>query len=526
MKTPKADAKPQAPTAAKPGPTTAKPEPRPAAKPEPRRTDRTPEPRRADRTPEPRRTDRTPEPRPRKKKRTAPERPAVAPERLQQLQSLFKPRERREPRPRKRAKAPRAYHNLSEREVQEMVLARYGSLTDFSRVARTVREVAERHRRPQMTVQYALQKWRERGRHEDRRRHNGAHVQFKVDRAGLRELLLQPATLRQWSGFTLAERCQILRQHFQVDISLWSLRYFYAKHGVRNLSTNFAYRQSLAADPADVRAFAVRLAELVRRGEPLVYFDESSFHMWLRRSRTWMLPEHPVPLVLNQLRGENVTVYGAIGACLPGALFEQAAATNEACVLAFLTRLRAHANRRLDARTTLHLVLDNHSAHHTQRVQARLAQLQIEPHFMPPYSPQFNSIEALWACVKRAFKQRVNAQAGVVQQLEFQAILQEVLDAVTPEQQAAAARENNRDFLFQLLGALAQPPPAAPALFVPMPLPVLRRPFDPARMLAPEPSICADDPDASAPSLGPVPKLPVYLQTRLEDSWAQALFPE
>jgi hypothetical protein len=424
---------------------------------------------------------------PRKKKRTAHAAASkpVSVERLRQLKSQFKPREPPERKPRKRAYQPRAYHTVGEREVKQMVLARYGSLTDFSQWRATIAAIARQHRRPQMTVQYALQKWRERGRHEDRRSSNGQHVQFKVVREGLRELLLHPETLRKWSGFTLAERCATLRQHFNVDIGWWALRYFYRKHGVRNLSTNFAYRQSLAADPQLGRDFAVELGELVHRGEPLVYFDESSFHMWLRKTRTWMFPNEPVPIVLNQLRGENVTVYGAIGTCLPGALFRQAAATNEELTLSFLRDLRSHAGQALESRTTLHLVLDNHSAHHTTRVRAEMASLNIKPHFMPPYSPQFNSIEALWGWVKRGFKERINAQAGVVQQEQFQAILQEVLDAVTPEMQAAAARGNNRDYLFKLLGTMAQPAPegAPAAVFVPMPLPVLRQPFDRSRML-------------------------------------------
>jgi transposase len=447
----------------------------------------------------------------------------VSLERLQQLQRHFEPRARPERKPRKRAKQPRAYHNVSEQEVKLWVQARYGSLTDFSHWHEPIKSIAERFHRRDMTVHYAIKKWRERGGHVDLRFRNG-NREFKVERFGLRDLLLHPETLRCWSGFTLAERCATLRQHYGVDIGWWALRYFYRKHGVRNLSTNFAYRQSLAADPADVRAFAVRLAELVDSREPLVYFDESSFHMWLRRSRTWMFPSDPVPIVLNQLRGENVTVYGAIGACLPGALFRQGAATNEELLLAFLRDLRRHADQTLTRRQKLHLVLDNHSAHHTVRVRVLLDQLNIAPHFMPPYSPQFNSIEALWGCVKRAFKQRVNAQAGVVQQLEFQAILQEVLDAVTPEQQAAAALTNNRDFLFRLLGAQCQPAPVPPVpVEVPMPLRVPIQPYDRARMLAPELSIAvegSEDADPSLLALGrTLLKLPSYLQTRLEDSW-------
>jgi hypothetical protein len=72
---------------------------------------------------------------PRKKtraKRAANPTPRPARERLLQLQKRFEPRPRPERKPRKRPYQPRCYHKMSEREVKEIVLARYGSLTDFS----------------------------------------------------------------------------------------------------------------------------------------------------------------------------------------------------------------------------------------------------------------------------------------------------------------------------------------------------------------------------------------------------------
>jgi transposase len=182
---------------------------------------------------------------PRKKtraKRAANPTPRPARERLLQLQKRFEPRPRPERKPRKRPYQPRCYHKMTEREVKEIVLARYGSLTDFSHWHATIASIARRFRRPNMTVQYAIQKWQQRGCFEDRREQNGQHVQFKVVQHKLKDLLLDQQTLQAWSGFTLADRCAILRQHNNVDIRWWALRYFYQKHGVRLLATNYIYQ--------------------------------------------------------------------------------------------------------------------------------------------------------------------------------------------------------------------------------------------------------------------------------------------
>ena len=57
------------------------------------------------------------------------------------------------------------------------------------------------------------------------------------------------------------------------------------------------------------------------------------------------------------------------------------------------------------------LVLDNARAHLSDLVLPILNEY-FEVKFMPAYSPQFNSIETLWAIVKRRF--RVNLQTAII----------------------------------------------------------------------------------------------------------------
>ena len=72
---------------------------------------------------------------------------------------------------------------------------------------------------------------------------------------------------------------------------------------------------------------------------------------------------------------------------------------------------------------------------------------------MPPYTPEFNCIEALWSVIKRDFKQRVLAENQVViGDIRFRNLLQDSLDAIKPSVQKKAARSNNRGFMFLVLG--------------------------------------------------------------------------
>jgi hypothetical protein len=85
-----------------------------------------------------------------------------------------------------------------------------------------------------------------------------------------------------------------------------------------------------------LRDFALEISPLIASEKAVVYFDESSFNMWMRKNKTWMRPDDPVPVILNKNRGENVTIYGAIGCCLSKALFMQTKVTNETATVNFM----------------------------------------------------------------------------------------------------------------------------------------------------------------------------------------------
>ena len=95
--------------------------------------------------------------------------------------------------------------------------------------------------------------------------------------------------------------------------------------------------------------------------------------------------------------------------------------TNKEGVLRFLPLLRKSF---VDPDQKVFVVLDNHPSHHTKDVTALAANLNFELMFLPPYSPELNSIEALWGIVKRSVKkQLIKHKLVTLTQVNFDKIL-------------------------------------------------------------------------------------------------------
>ncbi len=157
-------------------------------------------------------------------------------------------------------------------------------------------------------------------------------------------------------------------------------------------------------------------------------------------------------MVLNKSRGAGITVFGAISVNMNKPLFTLETSTNSKAFYDFLGKLR---KRFKNNNHRLTVVLDNARAHITLEVRAEADRLNIELMFMPPYTPELNSIESLWSVIKRDFKRRVLAKQDVViSDAEFRAHLQASLDAISPTVQKHAARFNNRDYMYLVLQRL------------------------------------------------------------------------
>jgi len=132
--------------------------------------------------------------------------------------------------------------------------------------------------------------------------------------------------------------------------------------------------------------------------------DEASFNLWLKKTHTWTRADRPVRFVLGQNRCSGLTVFGAIGTHLDLPAFSLEESTNGDAFGRFLKKIRVWADRKI------FLVLDNAPAHRTLANKQLAATLKLELMFLPPYTPELNSIEALWSVIKSDFKQRAIAR--------------------------------------------------------------------------------------------------------------------
>ena len=204
------------------------------------------------------------------------------------------------------------------------------------------------------------------------------------------------------------------------------------KHKVGYYAASYQYQQAASKSQSKVQDFAIALAKLIQQQALIVYTDESSFHMWMKMKATWMHASDPIKITLNKNRGNGITVIGAISEDLSKPLFMLAKSTNSEEFMAFLKQLRSRFSTQKDR--VIHLVLDNAAAHHNNFVKLLAARLKIEMMFLPAYTPELNPIEALWGIIKRDFRKRLMMTKHIVkQQPEFRQLLQDSLDAITPE---------------------------------------------------------------------------------------------
>jgi hypothetical protein len=97
-------------------------------------------------------------------------------------------------------------------------------------------------------------------------------------------------------------------------------------------------------------------------GKQIIYFDESSTHLWEKLSKVWMSSSDPINLTLNKERGHSMTILGAISNRWTECKYTIAHKTTKETVTNWLD---SYSN---DFEFGAVLVLDNHAAHHSNLV--------------------------------------------------------------------------------------------------------------------------------------------------------------
>ena len=141
---------------------------------------------------------------------------------------------------------PKHYRTLREIDVKRIVMARFHSLTDCSKIFASFPEISKRHRIPLSTCFYAIKAFQQRGlAYVNKRLTNTRPPRtFKIKDAVL-GYLKSYETLQKWTGLTLLQRCKLIRKEFGIALSPSGLKRFYNRQGVKYLTCSYSYQQSM-----------------------------------------------------------------------------------------------------------------------------------------------------------------------------------------------------------------------------------------------------------------------------------------
>ena len=269
---------------------------------------------------------------------------------------------------------------------------------------------------PLSTVYNAIKRYEKDGlQFVDRRRHNfkrASEGRVKI-KGSVQDYLLSHQVLTEWAHLNLLQRVKKLRD-LGVAVTARTLSLFYRRHRVTYRVVKYEFSRAKKVPLQEIQNFVVGLARRIEQNQNVVYFDETSCNMWMRKRYSWCQGDNPIRMHLNRDRGQGITIMGAIGHKLPQGVFVIAKSTNQVDVGEFLKRLRNTVSPLPSTNNErIVLVVDNHPSHGTVHVHDVAAQLNIELLFLPPYTPELNSIESLWAIFKLGLKNRLQQHKDV-----------------------------------------------------------------------------------------------------------------
>jgi len=113
----------------------------------------------------------------------------------------------------------------------------------------------------------------------------------------------------------------------------------------------------------------------------------------------WIPPEDLDPVLLHAPTRKSIAVFGAV--CATDGRFVASRAENF-CADTFLKFLRQVVRHKRKQRKMI-IVLDNARYHHARAIQPWLKKHRkvLALDFLPPYSPELNSIERVWKLTRR-----------------------------------------------------------------------------------------------------------------------------
>jgi transposase len=198
------------------------------------------------------------------------------------------------------------------------------------------------------------------------------------------------------------------------DICTWVEREFGVKYSVAGM-TNWLHRNGFSyKKPKGVPAKAdaqkqedfvedyFKLLEQVSEQDPVVFLDSVHPTMATKITHGWIKKgeDKAIATVASRTR---VNTIGAIDLKTMEVLSSMVDTVNSETLTAFLSKLRQHFAQA----KTIHLFLDQAPYNRSALVQVAAKLLDIELHYLPPYSPNLNPIERLWKIMNEHVRNNV-----------------------------------------------------------------------------------------------------------------------
>ena len=113
--------------------------------------------------------------------------------------------------------------------------------------------------------------------------------------------------LEKLMPFNLTQRCIWLRNEWGVNIHKNALSYHYRRLGVRFLTTkyHFTFAGSRSHKLTEQQEFVAQHIDWLRRNKEVIYFDETSVHLWQQKMKVWRTSAYPMNCYLNKIRGHS-----------------------------------------------------------------------------------------------------------------------------------------------------------------------------------------------------------------------------
>lgn len=206
-------------------------------------------------------------------------------------------------------------------------------------------------------------------------------------------------TLKLWKNQTLEQRCDKIEAKYGKRITRTTLANIYKRNGIRNLKPGYKWHLGKTTEEeyaSKKSIFLKTLLRLMNEGKQIIYLDETSTHMWEKRSRVWMPQHNPIHMRLQKDRGKSRTIIGAISKGWPLMKYAVVDKTNTRFFCQFLKYICSD----LESPINTYIVLDNHAAHKSKKAEKFASNLGVKLFFLPPTASELNPIERMWSYFK------------------------------------------------------------------------------------------------------------------------------